>query len=73
MPLYEYECPACGAKIEVLQKLGEDGTALKCPGCAVTGLRKVISGCAVQSVGAGKFSSTSGCTLGSAPRSSGFT
>lgn len=73
MPLYEYECPGCGAKLEVLQKLGEDGTALKCHKCAVTGLRKVISGCAVQTVGAGKTSSASGCALGGSSGTSGFT
>lgn len=73
MPLYEYVCPECGTKIEVLQKMGEDGTALKCQKCAVSGLRKVISGCVVQTAGTGKTSSVSGCALGGAPGTSGFT
>ena len=60
MPLYEYECPECGSKVEVLQKLGEDGTALQCLKCAVLGLRKVLSGFAVQTAG----SSKSACALG---------
>ena len=68
MPLYEYECPECGTKVEVLQKLGEDGTALKCPKCAVTGLRKVVSGCVVQAAGTGK----SVCGLGGTSGAGGF-
>lgn len=71
--MYEYECPGCGAKFEVLQKLGEDGTDLKCNKCTVTGLRKVISGCVVQAAGSGKASGVSGCTLGGASGSGGFT
>ena len=68
MPLYEYECPECGTKVEVLQKMGEDGTALKCQKCAVTGLRKVISGCVVQTRGVGK----SAGALGGTPGTGGF-
>ncbi len=60
MPLYEYECPECGTRVEVLQKMGEDGSTLKCQKCAVTGLRKVISSCVVRTAGAGKSSRTSG-------------
>ncbi len=69
MPLYEYECPECGVRVEVLQKMGEDGTALKCQKCSVVGLRKVISGCVVQTAGIGKTS----CTLGGSSGASGFT
>lgn len=69
MPLYEYECPECGTRIEVLQKVGEDGTALKCEKCAVTGLRKVISSCVVQTAGISK----SVCSLGGFAGGSGFT
>ncbi len=69
MPLYEYECPECGVRVEVLQKMGEDGTALKCHKCAFVGLRKVISGCVVQTVGSGK----SAGALGDASGASGFT
>lgn len=69
MPLYEYECPECGTRVEALQKMGEDGTALKCEKCAVTGLRKVISSGVVQTAGAGK----SACALGGTAGGSGFT
>ena len=64
MPLYEYECPECGTRVEILQKMGEDGCALNCQKCAVTGLRKVISGCVVQTAGVGKTSCASGGTSG---------
>lgn len=68
MPLYEYECPECGLRVEVLQKIGEDGSALKCKKCAVSGLRKVLSGCAIQTKGAGNA-----CALGGNSGSGGFT
>ena len=68
MPLYEYECPECGTRIEVLQKMGEDGTALKCQKCAATGLHKMVSGCIVQTSGVGK----SACALGGTSGAGGF-
>lgn len=34
MPLYEYQCPACGHRFEILQRLGEGGDELACPECA---------------------------------------
>jgi putative FmdB family regulatory protein len=33
MPLYEYRCPVCGHRFEVLQRLGQDGGDLVCPAC----------------------------------------
>ncbi len=68
MPLYEYECPECGERIEVLQKTGEDGAALKCQKCKVAGLRKVLSGCVVKTKGSG-----TACALGGNSGASGFT
>ena len=68
MPLYEYECPECGTRIEVLQKLGESGSTLQCQKCAATGLHKLISGCVVPTAGGGK----STCALGGTPEACGF-
>ncbi len=65
MPLYEYECPDCGARIEVLQKLGDDGESLKCQQCDRVGLRKLISGCV------GKVTDSSS-SCGGFPTGSGF-
>ena len=31
MPIYEYECPGCGARFESLQKIGEE--TAPCPRC----------------------------------------
>jgi putative FmdB family regulatory protein len=69
MPLYEYECPECGERVEVLQKAGEDGAALKCQKCAISGLRKVLSGCVVKTKGSGKTA----CALGGNSGAGGFT
>ena len=76
MPLYEYECPGCGKRVEVLQKMGEDGSGLTCPECGVTGLKKLMSASAIQVSGGGGGSSAlgPGCGAGgcSAPAGSGF-
>lgn len=65
MPLYEYECPECGTRIEVLQKLGEGGESLICQQCSGVGLRKILSCCATQVAGSsGASSSVSGCPAG---------
>ena len=74
MPLYEYECPKCGKRIEILQKLGEDGSSLKCGECGAVGLRKLLSGCAVQVSGNTASPPLSGCGAGGgcAAAGSGF-
>lgn len=42
MPIYEYECKACGHKFERLQSLGEvfDNN---CPNCTKNSVKKVMS------------------------------
>lgn len=42
MPFYEYECRACGAQIEVLQKIS-DKPLRKCEGCGKNSLVKLVS------------------------------
>jgi putative FmdB family regulatory protein len=42
MPFYEYQCQACGAQTEVLQKI-TDGPLKKCPECGKSKLRKIMS------------------------------
>lgn len=33
MPIYEYRCERCGSRFEVLQRVGDDGSNLRCPEC----------------------------------------
>jgi len=42
MPFYEYECRACGAQVEVLQKIS-DAPLKKCPECGRNMLTKLVS------------------------------
>src|SRR6478752_3616911 len=42
MPFYEYQCQACGAQVEVLQKIS-DAPLKKCPECGKSRLTKLIS------------------------------
>lgn len=42
MPIYEYDCTACGKSIEKLQKLS-DPPLTECPACGKPALQKRIS------------------------------
>jgi putative FmdB family regulatory protein len=42
MPFYEYQCKACGAQTEVLQKI-TDAPLKKCPECGKNQLTKLVS------------------------------
>ncbi len=42
MPFYEYQCSACGAQTEVLQKI-TDAPLKKCPECGRNKLSKLVS------------------------------
>jgi putative FmdB family regulatory protein len=42
MPFYEYQCQACGAQVEVLQKI-TDAPLKKCPECGRSRLAKLVS------------------------------
>jgi putative FmdB family regulatory protein len=41
MPIYEYECTACGHLFERLMKVGEEKAA--CPACGATATKKRVS------------------------------
>lgn len=43
MPIYEYRCTKCGAKFEVRQAMGEDGSKLNCPQCNAPRPERVFS------------------------------
>ncbi len=42
MPIYEYECHACGHTLDALQKIS-DGVLRKCPECSKLKLKRLIS------------------------------
>lgn len=59
MPIYEYQCSDCRDKFEVLQKVGEDGSDLKCPNCGAGNPKKVFS---VFSSGDASSKSSTSCS-----------
>ena len=53
MPLYEYECEACGHRFERIQKFSDDLVST-CPSCG-GGVRKLVSSPAIQFKGTGWY------------------
>lgn len=54
MPFYEYECPSCGYRDEVLQKI-TDKPLKKCPTCGKSGLKKLMSAPVFRLKGSGWY------------------
>jgi putative FmdB family regulatory protein len=54
MPIYEYECQACGHKKEALQKISDDPLT-ECPECGKSELKKLISAAGFRLKGAGWY------------------
>jgi len=54
MPIYEYQCRACGKELEVLQKIS-DATLQDCPDCGESSLRKKVSAAAFRLKGGGWY------------------
>lgn len=54
MPIYEYECSACGEEHEVIQRMGDDAPR-ECPGCGALDLRRKISRSAFHLKGTGWY------------------
>jgi putative FmdB family regulatory protein len=52
MPLYDYECAACGRRFEVFQGVHADGPT-SCPLCGKGPVRKAITAAAVHYRGSG--------------------
>lgn len=53
MPIYEYQCAACGRVLEKWQKISEEPLTT-CPACG-GGLSKLISSCAFHLKGGGWY------------------
>ena len=54
MPFYEYQCRACGALTEVLQRIS-DAALKKCPECGKNQLTKLISAPVFRLKGSGWY------------------
>ncbi len=54
MPIYEYECGACGERHDALQKFS-DKPLRKCPACGRLKLKKLVSAAAFHLKGTGWY------------------
>jgi len=54
MPLYEYECAACGHRIEIIQKFS-DAPPAACSQCGKGPLQRLLSSPAIQFKGTGWY------------------
>lgn len=54
MPIYEYQCKACGHKLEKLQKIS-DAPLKDCPACEQPDLHKLVSPVAFRLKGGGWY------------------
>ena len=54
MPIYEYECKACGHEMEALQKMS-DPVLTDCPACEKKELVKLISAAGFRLKGGGWY------------------
>lgn len=54
MPIYEYQCEACGDRTEVLQKMS-DTPKLECLACGESALKKKVSAVAFRLKGSGWY------------------
>ena len=54
MPLYEYQCDACGHRLEIIQKFS-DGAPDACPKCGKGPVQRLQSSPAIQFKGTGWY------------------
>ena len=54
MPIYEYQCEACGYKFEKLQKISDDPLKVG-PSCGASKLSKLVSAAAFRLKGGGWY------------------
>lgn len=54
MPIYEYQCAACGHQLEVMQKMSEEPLK-ECPECHKPALSKLVSAAGFQLKGSGWY------------------
>ena len=54
MPIYEYECKACGHRMEKLQKISADPLK-SCPACQQDDLERLVSAAGFRLAGGGWY------------------
>jgi len=54
MPIYEYECEACGHIFDELQKMADE-PLIECPECKKAALKKLVSAAAFRLKGGGWY------------------
>ncbi len=54
MPIYEYQCAACGHRLDHLQRLA-DPDPLECPACAAAALKRRVSAPSFRLAGSGWY------------------
>lgn len=54
MPIYEYQCRACGHHLDALQKISEPALT-QCPNCGKPALRKLVSAAGFRLKGKGWY------------------
>lgn len=54
MPIYEYECTACGHQLEAIQKMSDEPLTI-CPNCNKPDLHKLVSAAGFQLKGTGWY------------------
>ncbi len=54
MPIYEYECKACGHEMEAIQKMSDEPLT-ECPSCKKKELTKLISAAGFRLKGSGWY------------------
>ena len=54
MPIYEYECKACGHRMEKLQKISADPLT-SCPACQQDDLERLVSAAGFRLAGGGWY------------------
>jgi putative FmdB family regulatory protein len=72
MPIYEYRCPACAHRFEVLQRMGEGADGLVCPSCGAQQVEKQFSTFAANA-GAGSSPAAADGGCGAPGCGTGFT
>jgi len=54
MPIYEYQCAACGHSLDAIQKMS-DSPLIECPACRQPQLKKLISAAGFRLKGSGWY------------------